>query len=49
MVRRSIALGLAEHYRLYVLSLIVIAVGYNDVSRLFLVRNTWSAKWGIDC
>jgi C1A family cysteine protease len=23
------------------------AVGYDDESRMFLVRNSWSAKWGI--
>lgn len=26
----------------------MMAVGYDDVSRLFLVRNSWSAKWGIE-
>ena len=26
----------------------LMAVGYDDESRMFLVRNSWSAKWGID-
>jgi C1A family cysteine protease len=23
-------------------------VGYDDQSRMFIVRNSWSARWGID-
>jgi C1A family cysteine protease len=26
----------------------MMAVGYDDQSRMFLVRNSWSAKWGIE-
>jgi C1A family cysteine protease len=26
----------------------MMAVGYDDQTREFLVRNSWSAKWGID-
>ena len=26
----------------------VMAVGYDDQSRMVLIRNSWSAKWGIE-
>jgi C1A family cysteine protease len=26
----------------------MMAVGYDDQSRMFLVRNSWSAQWGIE-
>jgi C1A family cysteine protease len=26
----------------------MMAVGYDDQSRMFLIWNSWSARWGID-